>query len=152
MGSDIATSTRGENTAGVKEYRENGGEEERWRSGRGRRGGRAGRHGDHVHHGPHAAKEREGDEDEKGRDDQRDGHEAEGEDESGAQRLGVQVFGWNRLRGGAQHSKVLPGADASRGLREEVSVQEEETQVGGGRGSRATEAGMSWLEGRSDCI
>ena len=55
-----------------------------------------------------------------------------------AQRLGVQVFGWNWLRGGAQHSKVLPGADASRGLREEVSVQEEETQVGGGRGSRAT--------------
>ena len=55
-----------------------------------------------------------------------------------AQRLGVQVFGRNWLRGGAQYSKVLPGADASRGLREEVSVQEEETQVGGGRGSRAT--------------
>ena len=69
-----------------------------------------------------------------------------------AQRLGVQVFGRNWLRGGAQYSKVLPGADASRGVRKEVSVQEEEAQVGGGRGGGATEAGMSWLEGRSDCI
>ena len=69
-----------------------------------------------------------------------------------AQRLGVQVFGRNWLRGGAQYSEVLSGADASRGLREEVSLQEEETQVGRGRGRGATEAGVIWLEGRSDCI
>ena len=54
---------------------------------------------------------------------------------SRAQRLGVQIFGRDWVHGGAQRSEVLAGADGGRRLGQEVPLQEEEAQVGGGRGA-----------------